>query len=845
MTNSNELGDEKNLEFSDLFEISEIQKIQDSFCEITGVASIITDVDGNPITAPSNFCRLCNDIIRKTDKGLKNCMRSDAALGRLNCDGPIMQPCLSGGLWDGGASISVGGKHIANWLIGQVRNDTQDDAKMLDYAKEIGADLDSFSSALAEVTVMSTERFRKICDFLYLMAGQLSSLAYKNAVQKQIMENKERLQTELNREILKLKESEGYNKVLFHESRLPLIIMDPKSFKYLDCNRAAAEIYHFDRIEDVIGKTPADVSAPKQLNGEDSGEATKRYISKALQEGSVFFEWRHQRPNGEFWDAEVQLMKLTYHNKEFLQFSLLDITERKNAEKNANEERERLAVTLRSIGDGVITTDVDGKVVLLNKVTEQLTGWTQDEALHHPIQEVFNIVDQETGIACDNPVVKVLTSGQIIELTNHTTLISRNGTRYSIEDSGAPIFNRDSEIIGAVLVFRDVTEKRRTQEELIKIRKLEAVGVLAGGIAHDFNNLLAAILGNIELAEEDTEQTSEVYELLSEAKKASIRATGLTQQLLTFSKGGDPVKKTASISQVVTDSANFILHGSSVICEYRIPDDLWKVDIDTGQISQVIQNIIINARDAMPGGGAIEVGCQNVSGADKDAILLPRQNYIRIVIEDFGSGIPPENLDKIFDPYFSTKKIGSGLGLSICHSIIIKHNGYIRVESEENRGTKFTIYLPASTDAAEDIASPHQDIVEARDKATIMVMDDEALMRHLSKRMITSFGHAVLLAENGHEAIEIYREYHTNDRAIDVVIMDITIPGGMGGKEAVQQILKIDPAAKVIVSSGYANDPVMAHYREYGFKASIAKPFRISELNKLINEVLTEHQRSE
>ena len=546
------------------------------------------------------------------------------------------------------------------------------------------------------------------------------------------------------------------------------------------------------------------------------------------------------RKDGEEYPLRIEARNIPYKGQDVRVAEFRDITERKNAEKNANEERERLAVTLRSIGDGVITTDVDGRIVLLNKVSEQLTGWMQDEAINHPIQEVFNIVNEETGLPRDNPVEKALASGQIIELANHTTLIDKNGTRYRIEDSGAPILNKDSEIIGAVLVFRDVTEKRRNQEELIKIRKLESVGVLAGGIAHDFNNLLVAILGNIELAEEYADPTSNIYELLSEAKKASIRATGLTQQLLTFSKGGDPVKKTASISQVITDSANFILHGSSTICEYSIPEDLWKVEIDAGQISQVIQNIVINARDAMPDGGAIEVRCENVSDASKSTILLPGQNYIKIIIKDFGSGISSKDLDKIFDPYFSTKRIGSGLGLSICHSIIIKHNGNIFVESEENKGTTFTIYLPASTEATQDIASIQPQIVKAKNRATIMIMDDEAMMRDISRLMITSFGHEVLLAENGHEAIEIYKEYHKTNRIVDIIIMDITIPGGMGGKDAVQQILKINPEAKVIVASGYANDPLMANYKEYGFKASIAKPFRMSELNKLINQVLSE-----
>ncbi len=509
----------------------------------------------------------------------------------------------------------------------------------------------------------------------------------------------------------------------------------------------------------------------------------------------------------------------------------------RQAEKAMAESKENLTVTLRSIGDGVITTDLDGKIVLINKVTEKLTGWTQQEAAGKPIQKVFNIVNEKTGEVCENPAKKVLDTGQIIELANHTTLIAKDGTQYLIEDSGAPIFNKENEVIGTVLVFRDVTEERKTKDELMKVQKLESVGVLAGGIAHDFNNILTAILGNIELAEIYTEETSKAYRLLGAAKKASIRAKDLTQQLLTFAKGGVPVKKTASISQIITDSANFVLHGSTAICDYQIPENLWQVEIDTGQISQVIQNIIINARDAMPDGGIIEVKCKNVPDISKENLLLPGKTYIKITFEDPGAGIPTKYIDKIFDPYFSTKHMGSGLGLSICHSVISKHDGNISVESKANKGTKFTIYLPASQEIASQVPTKSQ-LVEAEHKATIMIMDDEVMILDMTKQMLSRFGHEVILAANGHEAIKTYSEYCKNDCPIDLIIMDLTIPGGMGGKDAVQEILKINPDAKVIVASGYANDPVMAHCLKYGFKASIIKPFQLADLNKVINEVL-------
>ncbi len=495
----------------------------------------------------------------------------------------------------------------------------------------------------------------------------------------------------------------------------------------------------------------------------------------------------------------------------------INITPRKEAEEALEAEKERLSVTLRSIGDGVITTDTDGRIILLNAVAENLTGWKQIEAQGRPLAEVFNIINEQTRKPSENPVEKVMTSGQIIGLENHTALVSKDGTEHSIADSGAPIRNRESDIIGVVLVFRDVSEKNRMEEELIKVKKLESVGVLAGGIAHDFNNILSAILGNINLAALDTNLLPETKELLDAAEKASLRAKDLTQQLLTFSKGGEPIKQAASIHEVIKDSADFVLHGGNVACSYHIPDDLWLVEIDKGQISQVIQNVIINADHAMPEGGVIDVKCENVDSLHLEGVVLPRdKKFVKVSITDSGKGIPAKIIDKIFDPYFSTKQEGSGLGLAISHSIITKHNGHIAVESTHGVGTTFTIYLPASTDQQEQ-EKQEATIEQGKGIAKIMVMDDEKLLRDVAKAMLNQMGHEVVLVQEGAAALEVYREHSESGEPIDIVIMDLTIPGGMGGKDAVKEMLAFDPCAKVIVSSGYSNDPIMTDCQKYGF----------------------------
>lgn len=515
--------------------------------------------------------------------------------------------------------------------------------------------------------------------------------------------------------------------------------------------------------------------------------------------------------------------------------------EREKAQQSLAVEKERLAVTLRSIGDGVITTDVSGSVVLLNKVSEKLTGWSASEAVGRPLAEVFHIVNERTRAQCDNPFTKVMDSGQIVGLANHTVLISKDGTERSIADSGAPIFDEGGGMIGVVLVFRDVSEELKREAEQFKVKKLESVGVLAGGIAHDFNNILAVILGNINLSLLDDTLGGGTRDLLASVEKASLRAKDLTQQLLTFAKGGDPVMEASSLEDVITDSAEFVLHGGKVACSYTIPDDLWLVDIDRGQMSQVVQNIVMNACHAMPDGGRITIDCKNVTALE--AGMVPNaqaEKYVKIAIGDSGAGIPDSVIEKIFDPYFSTKQEGSGLGLAITQSIIRKHNGHIYVDSDPGKGTTFTIFLPASEEGGRLPQEPRPEIwVPGGQAARIMIMDDDPMVGQIAEKMLTYLGYEVLLVPDGDRALARYQQAMDEGDAFDLVIMDLTIPGGMGGQQAVQEVLKMNPQAKVIVSSGYSNDPIMANYRKYGFKAAMTKPYPLQQLSTLIEQLLS------
>ena len=399
-------------------------------------------------------------------------------------------------------------------------------------------------------------------------------------------------------------------------------------------------------------------------------------------------------------------------------------------------------------------------------------------------------------------------------------------------------------LLSKVKVFINLHRARlectRMHDELLKTRNLESLGFLAGGIAHDFNNILAAIMGNVGLCMMKLSPDHEIYRLLEAVDKATLRATNLTQQLLTFARGGDPIKKIASIAEVITTSADFVLRGSKVACEYDFPKDLWSVEIDTGQMSQVIQNLVINAIQAMPEGGTINIRCRNVANSDGADNTLPPTNCVTVTIHDSGEGIQETVMAKIFDPYFTTKAKGSGLGLAICHSIVTKHGGRIMGDSKPGQGSTFTIALPAVLAKASPIKEITADPILDLQKKTgrIMIMDDDDQILEMTVKMLSLFGYEVVQAKNGSEALTLYRRQQEAGAPVDLVIMDLTIPGGMGGKETIAKLHQIDPQAKAIVASGYANDPVMAACHDYGFLAGINKPFQLTELIKMIDSAL-------
>jgi PAS domain S-box-containing protein len=514
-----------------------------------------------------------------------------------------------------------------------------------------------------------------------------------------------------------------------------------------------------------------------------------------------------------------------------------DVTERRRAEEKLAAEKERLCVTLRSIGDGVVSIDTLGNITLMNQVAEELTGWSHAEAKGRPVTDIFKCVDPKTREAQPCRLAHVLDTGERNEPGHRTLLISRTGKEYLIEDRAAAVRDRQRQIIGAVLVFQDITARQQLETEATKSSRIESIGLLAGGIAHDFNNILTSILGNLSLLK-FSKLTPDVSSRVELAEKATLRARDLTQQLLTFAKGGAPVRQTASLREIVKESTDFALRGSKVRAEYDLATDLAPADVDTGQIHQVIHNLVLNAAQAMPEGGLVQIKACNYALMSRAEAPLPPGEYIRISVRDEGPGIPAELLPKIFDPYFTTKRGGNGLGLATAFSIIKRHEGYLTAESTFGEGAVFHLYLPASTNA---IVEP-VDIAPSNFKGAgkILVMDDEEPVRQLACSMLQHFGYETLAVKDGAEAVIRYNQARRAGAPFAAVIMDLTIPGGMGGRDALQQLLMGDPQVRAIVSSGYSNDPVMAKYREHGFLGVVEKPYTIEELGRVLHEVVPE-----
>jgi PAS domain S-box-containing protein len=518
----------------------------------------------------------------------------------------------------------------------------------------------------------------------------------------------------------------------------------------------------------------------------------------------------------------------------------VDISPQRRAEAALAAEKERLSVTLRAMGESVISTDVSGRIQFMNQTAAALTGWPEDACIGRQVERICPLVNAKSEHPMEALVARVIKEDALVEFPGETWLVDREGKRRMIEGCGAPIHATDHKLIGTVLVLRDVTEQERLAQELVRATRLESVGLLAGGIAHDFNNILTAVMGNLTLAQLDLPANNPATASLLAAEKAALRARDLTQQLLTFARGGEPVRAAVQLDATIREMAAFALLGANVRAHYEIAPDLWLADADKGQIGRVVQNMVINAVQAMPGGGMLRILAHNDSRNDSAQPGLVAGDYVQIVISDTGEGIQPEHLLRIFDPYFTTKNTGTGLGLAAVYSIVKKHRGHIEVESEPGRGTTFRLWLPALRDRqrASVQATPHPQQTTVRLKGRVLFMDDESSIRQMAGKLLQRFGLEVTCVSDGMAALQEYRSNLEKGARFDLVIMDLTIPGGMGGLAALAKLRELDPAVRAVVSSGYSSDPVMANFRVHGFVARIAKPYESHEMAHVLRELL-------
>ena len=498
------------------------------------------------------------------------------------------------------------------------------------------------------------------------------------------------------------------------------------------------------------------------------------------------------------------------------------------------DERYRLLTALTA--DGIIIVQ-DGVIKESNQQLAKLSGFRLEDLTDTPLTGYFH--------SDDIPAVKTLIDGP--KKTSHSArvleaaLVCKNGRQLKVEITAAACFFGQKP--ANLLIIRDISDRLTARESIEKAGKLDAIAALSGGIAHDYNNLLTAIIGNITLAQTHLKSNDKPFRLLSHALVASKTAKNLTQKLITFSKGGSPNKEIAAVDRLVRSATDFTLSGSNIKCNYNFPPDIRLIDVDQSQIGQALHNVIMNARETMREGGTINVTASNAKLTDEVPTLVAG-DYVKISIADQGSGIPEKEFDKIFDPYYSTKEMGNtrgtGLGLSICRSIIRKHGGDVTVTSQRGVGTTMHLYLPAAD--PKSLEKRPREITGGKKRifgeGKILVMDDEQMIRELAGEILWHLGYEVEFAQDGDEAVALYKTSLKTARPFDAVILDLTVRGGMGGKEAIQKLIDIDPDIKGIVSSGYSDDPGMTDFRKYGFSGVVAKPYTLEELGEKLSRVL-------
>ncbi len=607
-------------------------------------------------------------------------------------------------------------------------------------------------------------------------------------------------------------------RTLFEISPASIMLLSRQGI-VLDVNPAFCSIFGYTR-DEVVG-SPID-----RIALSDTPTRIREHIQRILAGENLRHVVKNARRNGKECFLDLNETRIRFPDGSYgVLIVAADVTEQRRVE----DILKRHSLVYTAMEEAVFVFDRVGRIIDVNPAAEKILGRARVELVGLPAS-ALNPPGRGDEISAE--ITRALQAGKVWR--GEVPLLTAGGEVRPAAAIVSCLRDQTGARIGSVGINRDITYDKRLEAELIKAQKLESLGVLAGGIAHDFNNLLMGILGNISLARLGPADADAV---LSQAEKACLRAQDLTRQLLTFARGGAPVKKAFDLGPLLEETARFALRGSAATCEFALPPDLWPVAADSGQIAQVVHNLLLNAVQAMDRAGAIRVKAENRVVSDRRAEpLLAPGRYVRVAVSDQGVGIPPEILGSIFDPFFSTKIRGTGLGLAVCYSIIKNHSGRLTVESHPGRGSTFSFYLPAAPDAAPPEEAP---LPAARaGRGRVLLIDDEELVATAVGRMLERLGYSSAWARDGREGVEMYSRELSAGRPFDAVVVDLTIPGGMGGKEAITVLRRLDPDVRAVVSSGYSNDPIVADYASYGFRAALAKPFTIHALGRTMGEVL-------
>ncbi|MDP3481228.1 MAG: PocR ligand-binding domain-containing protein [Desulfoprunum sp.] len=799
-----------NYTFAQLVDVTEVRQLLESHHSLTGMAYSVFDSDENNLVAVG-WQDICVQFQLVNPVRCVPCRESDTSVKShlLGFEGDVIESSCANGMIDVALPIVIEGKHMATFCTGQFFCDTAmpDTEYFRTQAETLGFDTDEYFKALGRVPLFSSEYVRGNMLFL---ANMINVLARS-----------------------------GLNKLRDTRSQLSAVlntIPDPIWLKntagvYLACNPAFEKILGCSESE-IVGKTDHDFvdAALADYFIQKDREAVAAGRLCIYEEEVAYAADGHRRI--------LENCKIPFYGPDGHMLGVLgiahDITERKRMEEALRESEKTLRGFMENMPAGCIWTDIDGNIEYMNKYFVELLGYTLNETptIEVLFERIFPDPEQRARIhavytGAFAKAAKAMAPFQSLK----TRMICKDGSSRHVIVNAHPVRTH------VIAVLTDITEREHIQNELLKAQKLEALGVLAGGIAHDFNNILTGVVGHILLAQKSLDTTSEMHKSLEIARTASLRATELTQRLVSFTKGDVLIKKHVSVRGLVNESVSLVVQEGCVQGNVYVPDTLHDIEADEGQISRLFNNIVINAVESMPSGGTLTVQADNANPDECEAMGLLAGRYIRISFTDEGCGITEEDQKKIFDPYFTVKAFGTGLGLASCHSIVAKHGGRIFVSSVVGTGTTFTIYLPSLGNSLQEDSRDTQAEPVQRLGGTVLVMDDNNSIRRVVEKILRRIGYRATVCVDGQAAVALYKEAKEAGTPFDAVIVDLTVPNGMGGEEAARHMLEYDPEARLIVSSGYTINPIIDRYAEYGFSDFLAKPYSIGQLTQVLDNL--------